>query len=380
LDPGNGETSLCSGTITPPADPSDFVDRRNAEAILADLAEDEGATIGLSEQDWWPAPSIPVMPDYLPDLPRLAATTPTVAQRYVVEIWVEKSTVNDVLLPLHRSYGVNIIAGLGELSDTRCQELVDRAQAHGRPVRILYISDFDPAGMSMPVAVARKIEHRLRTDSLDLDIQVRPVALTHDQCQQYRLPRTPIKESEVRAGQFEGRFGEGATELDALEALHPGELRDIIVAEIERYYDHDLDSRVEEVANAVDEELAELNDEVHSATEIATLKQEYRALAKRINDELRPIAERYQPELQAIADRFNAVREAVVETLEQEAPDPDDYDWPEPEDGEEDSDPLFDSTRGYVEQVDRYKEHQGKPTTRKKRNGKAELDSEETSS
>ena len=44
---------------------------------------------------------------------------------------------------------------------------------------------------------------------------------------------------------------------------------------------------------------------------------------------------------------------------------------PEPEiecpdfDADEDDDPLFDSTREYVEQVDRYKEHQGKPIARR---------------
>jgi hypothetical protein len=36
-------------------------------------------------------------------------------------------------------------------------------------------------------------------------------------------------------------------------------------------------------------------------------------------------------------------------------------DWPEPEEGDEDPDPLFDSTRNYMEQLDRYREHQGKP-------------------
>jgi hypothetical protein len=51
--------------------------------------------------------------------------------------------------------------------------------------------------------------------------------------------------------------------------------------------------------------------------------------------------------------------------LEAEAPDVDGFEWPEPDDGDEDDDPLFDSTRDYVEQVDRYKEHQGKTTGRK---------------
>ena len=38
------------------------------------------------------------------------------------------------------------------------------------------------------------------------------------------------------------------------------------------------------------------------------------------------------------------------------------FTYREPVDGDEDDDPLFNSTREYVEQVNRYKEHQGKPT------------------
>jgi hypothetical protein len=50
----------------------------------------------------------------------------------------------------------------------------------------------------------------------------------------------------------------------------------------------------------------------------------------------------------------------IERDLEAGAPDLDAYDWPEPEEGEEDSNPLFDSTRDYIEQVGRYKHHQGK--------------------
>jgi hypothetical protein len=38
--------------------------------------------------------------------------------------------------------------------------------------------------------------------------------------------------------------------------------------------------------------------------------------------------------------------------------------WPEPRAGDEDDNPLFDSNRSYVEQMDRYKKHQSKPTQR----------------
>ena len=126
-------------------------------------------------------------------------------------------------------------------------------------MRILYISDFDPGGMSMPLAAARKIEFTLRKEMPDLDIQLRPIALTHEQCRQYRLPRTPMKEGESRAAKFEARFGEGATELDALEALHPGELARIIEREIRRYYDDTLDDQIAEVEGEVREELDRIN-------------------------------------------------------------------------------------------------------------------------
>ena len=293
------------------------------------------------------------LPDYelaTFEVPRLELTPPTILQRYHIEIWCEKSTMNDVLMPLGERYGVNVVTGIGELSLTRCVELVARAEESQRPVRILYLSDFDPAGASMPVAVARKIEYRLHQKELnDLDIQVRPIVLTHEQCIRYRLPRTPIKETEKRAARFEERFGEGATELDALEALHPGELERILTREIGRYYDADLDDRISDVAGEVEAELDTINTKVRKrhAKELAALEAERKKLAAGIK---------------AFEKKAKPVLRRIEKDLEAEAPDVDAYDWPEPDDGDEDDDPLFDSTRDFIEQTDRYKEHQGKPT------------------
>jgi hypothetical protein len=185
--------------------------------------------------------------------------------------------MNDIILPLAERYGVNVLVGAGETSITRCLELVDRAAAAQRPVRILYVSDFDPGGMSMPLAAARKIEFILRKEMPDLDVQLRPIALTHEQCRHYRLPRTPIKESESRADKFEARFGEGATELDALEALHPGELAQILEREILRYYDNTLTDQIAEVEGEGREELDRINAEVHErhAAAIQDLSDEH---------------------------------------------------------------------------------------------------------
>src|SRR5262249_2967134 len=148
----------------------------------------------------------------------------------------------------------------------------------------------------------RKIEFLAR--EYDLDIQVRTVALTHDQCVEFRLPRTPIKVTEIRAARFEERFGEGGTELDALEALHPGALAQILENEILRYYDRRLESRINRAARDTRAELEVINLEVqrqHRTTigafqaEVDALNAEVEAFIEQLRERQEDIAGRAQP-------------------------------------------------------------------------------------
>ncbi len=164
--------------------------------------------------------------------------------------------MNDVLEPLCQQYGINLQTGLGELSITATLALVHRLEQAGKPARIFYVSDFDPAGQSMPVSVSRKVEYFVRRLGLAVDVRVFPVILTVEQVQYYQLPRTPIKETERRRGVFEDRYGEGAVELDALEALYPGELQTLLRQCIEYYYDVTLERRTQEVQAQVERDLA----------------------------------------------------------------------------------------------------------------------------
>jgi len=158
-------------------------------------------------------------------------------QKYHIEIWCEKSTMNDVLEPIASKYGLNLVTGLGELSITACYLLIKRIKEIKKPVRIFYISDFDPAGECMPISVARKIEYFIRDEGLEDHVKLKQIMLTPKQCLQYQLPRTPIKSTEKRKEGFEERHGQGATELDALEALHSGEMKKIITNKILKYID-----------------------------------------------------------------------------------------------------------------------------------------------
>jgi hypothetical protein len=330
----------------------DFVDRRNNEPFIRLTNESEPGFLTITHRQ----PEVETAAISMPDLPRLLLSPPTVLQPYHVEIWCEKTTANDVLEPLAEDYDLNVITGSGELSVTACVNVVERAEQSGRPVRILYVSDFDPKGRDMPVSVARKIEHRVYLKGLNhLKIQLRPIVLTHEQCIAYRLPRTPIKDRK-RAAAFAQRFGAGATELDALEALRPGEPRNIIEREIERYYDPDLDHRVREKAAEIGRTIAAIHTDVRGRHQ-----REIKALAA----EWKTINEDHSRQIAAWAKRAKPVWHAVTKSLAEQAPDFDRIDWPEPADGDEDDDPLFDSTRSYVEQINRYKRHQGKVTTRK---------------
>jgi gas vesicle protein len=166
---------------------------------------------------------------------------------------------------------------------------------------------------------------------------------------------------------FEGRFGEGATELDALEALHPGELRKIVEREIERYHDADLDDRIEQTVAEVRGEIRELqaNIEDEHRDEIEELEADWEEIsdeAEALRAEIEEKQEKLQAKIEAWEERAEPTWQAIAESLNEQAPDVDSFEWPEPDEGDEDEDPLYDSRRGYVEQIDRYKEFQGKPT------------------
>ena len=131
-----------------PAD--SIVDRRNDAPIIPEAVE-------ATDADLLIAGGIRAHEAIGLDVPRLAVVPPVIRQRYRIEIWCEKSTMLDLLLPLKAQYDATLVTMGGEASLTLCEDFVNRSAADGRPVRVLYISDFDPAGVSMPVATARKI-------------------------------------------------------------------------------------------------------------------------------------------------------------------------------------------------------------------------------
>ncbi len=244
------------------------------------------------------------------------------------------------------------------MSLTRVEEFIERVRERGKPCRIIYLSDFDPAGRNMPVAVARKIEFLVRNME-DVDIQLETICLTHQQCVDFRLPRTPIKSTEKRAAEFENRFGEGATELDALEALHPGVLGRMVTDCIRKFYDSSLQRQIDETRSDLADDADEVKQRVYDAhkDEIKALTKERDTLATRVESILRRLRKAIKAEEADLIKGHEKLSETIEAELEHDKPDPEDYDWPCPDDDIDFDDPLFDSRRFYLDQNRHYSIH-----------------------
>src|SRR5881227_3994941 len=284
-------------------DPASFHDRRNPDPVVYASHEVYEPEVYTSSGLWghqFRLPSFPHLPSY-------QVSGYRGAQPYHLEVWCEKSTMNDVLKPLCEHYRANLQTGLGELSITATLACCQRLQQAGKPARILYVSDFDPAGQSMPVAVARKIEYFVRTLGLEVDVRVFPVVLTLDQVQHYGLPRTPIKETERRRVGFESRHGEGAVELDALEALYPGELQAVLSRYIECYYDSSLSERVANARAVLERDLGTVWHQVVEgfAPDLNALRSEYEQLQREFAGRMTGYSERLQGLWHAMKSELN---------------------------------------------------------------------------
>ncbi len=317
-----------------------LIDRRNDEPMIF-APTYSGPEVGIS-----------VIGDLLyeshlvsdtPYLPRFHIQGFDPEQDYLVEVWIEKSTQNDWLVPLCDRRGINLVVGIGELSEIRSRQLVHRVHEIGKPGRIIYISDFDPAGRSMPVAVARKVEFYISKFDIDVDVTLNPLILTEEQCGHYRLPRTPIKESEKRRTKFEEIFGAGATELDALEALYPGEMATLLTSEIDRYLDPTLRERTAEAKWEFDRQLSEI---VKGITE-----PHQEEIDQIIGDHEDVVAE-----FEAWEERSQDLWSTISDELEQQKPDLFEFMKPAPRPANEpDGFVLFDSRRDYFGQIDAYR-------------------------
>src|SRR5262249_25293716 len=181
--------------------------------------------------------------DDLEPTPVVEGFVPRQAFHFV--IFGEKASLESVLLPIARAKQADLYLPTGEISDTLLFRICRDAAEDGRPLVLFTISDCDPAGYQMPISISRKLQAFRDLLFPKLKFEVVPVALTPEQVRELDLPSTPLKEGEKRADRWVEAFGIQQTEVDALLALRPDALREIVETAFIPYFDDTLEDRVE---------------------------------------------------------------------------------------------------------------------------------------
>jgi len=144
-----------------------------------------------------------------------------------VEVWVEKDALLGVIERAVQDIDVPFMSCRGYPSASMIYEARNRFED---TVVVLHLGDHDPSGID----ATRHIRDELELYGAYAD--VRRVALTWEQVQQYDPPPNPAKETDSRFARYTTLYGEDCWELDALE---PQVIVDLIQDEVANIMDTD---------------------------------------------------------------------------------------------------------------------------------------------
>jgi hypothetical protein len=139
---------------------------------------------------------------------------------------VEKAGLVAQLEAWFADFGIPILALGGYASQSYVAEVQRDVSRQGRPAVLLYAGDHDPSGDDIDR------DFVARTDCW---AEVRRIALTADQVDEYDLPPQMGKATDSRAGGFVARHGR-LVQVE-LDALAPDTLRDLYAAAIDEWWD-----------------------------------------------------------------------------------------------------------------------------------------------
>jgi hypothetical protein len=264
----------------------------------------------------------------------------------IAEVWFEKSTVDDVVDPICRELGMNYVSGAGFESHTAIVKLLFRMREYGKSGIVLYGSDFDHKGVCMPVAAARASQLYRQKFGITEELYFQPITLTREQVEDYDLPRSPTADP-----------NRPTTELDALEALHPGELARIVRDAAAPFVDDELENQLadaEREAVTVTERAWEAATE-DARTELEEIEDDAVAVYEKYRERLGKLADELNSELKTLQEKLNHLTGRVsgtAQTVEAELELPDRPEADGPDIGDE---LMYDSTRHWFEQLDAFK-------------------------
>ena len=189
------------------------------------------------------------------------------SQNFYPEIWVEKNAQISVVERVANQWSIPFFAGVGYCGTTAIKEAADRLAArvdlNVRPI-IFYLGDHDPSGVDMD----RDMRDRLGELSR-YNIDVRRVALTTEQVEEFQPPANPVKVSDTRFHDYVEKYGDDCWELDALE---PSQLHNIINAAIRTEFDQEAWDTAKLEVEKIEKQVKDAADTINDAARKAAME------------------------------------------------------------------------------------------------------------
>lgn len=141
-----------------------------------------------------------------------------------VEVWCESRSIAGVIQADCQRLAVSLYPAAGFTSLTLAWQSADiiRTYAAGRPAVVLYIGDYDQAGVLIDKDIERKLTEHLRGE---VAIDFRRIGITEEQIALFGLPTKPRKASDRRSPEVKA-----TVEAEAMPARI---LRGLLASEIE---------------------------------------------------------------------------------------------------------------------------------------------------
>jgi hypothetical protein len=117
---------------------------------------------------------------------------------YRCEVWVESRSIASVLIADCNELAVDLYpcAGFSSLSFIHEAATQTNSLDDDRPLCVLYVGDFDPAGVLIDRALERELREHLNAD---IDLTFSRIAINEDQIAKYDLPTKPRKATDRRS-------------------------------------------------------------------------------------------------------------------------------------------------------------------------------------
>lgn len=140
------------------------------------------------------------------------------------EVWAESRSIASVMLADCKELAVDLYpcGGFSSLSFVHAAAQFHNASQDTRPLVIVYVGDYDPAGVLIDVALERELREHLRSN---IDLCFQRIAINEWQVAAYDLPTKPRKEGDKRSQQV--------TYSVEAEAMPARDLRAMLRANVE---------------------------------------------------------------------------------------------------------------------------------------------------